>query len=532
MSNIKVSYTGDGSTVLYAITFAYINRDHVKVSVNGSGTTAFTFANDTTIQFNVAPANGAAIIIERETTADAAENTFFPNSSIRSSALNENFLQALFVSEEAREIAADAQLGNLTPGSIGTTALADGAVTNAKVSNTADIAPSKIAGTAVVDSDVRLTNQRTPLDGSVTTAKIANDAVITAKIANDAVITDKIADSAITQSKIGTNVLTPRVSEINGGPLAGFRNAIINGNFDIWQRGTSFTGAGQYTADRWVTARTGSTFTTSRQSFTFGQTDVPGQPSFFFRTVVTSVAGSANNCRSFQTIEGVQTLAGQQVTVSFWAKADSAKNIAVELVQDFGTGGSPSAAVTGIGAVKKALTTSWQKITHTVTLPSVAGKTIGSDSNDGVSLVIWFDAGSDFNARTDTLGQQSGTFDIAQVQVEPGPVATPFEKRPLGVEEILCYRYYYVAAGGNEAGSNSSSFYASGTTGAWFAGIYHHPTTMRVNPTRTTDTPVYGNSSNLTVANGSKNFTRWTVAAASAGRYTVSWSETILDSEL
>jgi hypothetical protein len=55
---------------------------------------------------------------------------------------------------------------------------------------------------------------------------------------------------------------------------------------------------------------------------------------------------------------------------------------------------------------------------------------------------IWFDAGSDFNARTDSLGQQSGTFDIAQVQIEPGPVATPFEQRPIGTELALCQRYF------------------------------------------------------------------------------------------
>jgi hypothetical protein len=91
---------------------------------------------------------------------------------------------------------------------------------------------------------------------------------------------------------------------------------------------------------------------------------------------------------------------------------------------------------------KVGLTSSWQKITQTVTVPSISGKTIGSNNNDRLSLSIWFDAGSNFNSRTDSLGQQSGTFDIAQVQIEAGPVATPFERRLIGTELALCQRYF------------------------------------------------------------------------------------------
>ena len=235
---------------------------------------------------------------------------------------------------------------------------------------------------------------------------------------------------------------TANVSAINGGPLAGFRNAIINGNFDIWQRGTSFTANGYGGADRWAVTATGSTHSTSRQAFTLGQTSVPNEPTWFHRTVVASVAGSSNQALMYQCIEDVRTFAGQQVTISFWAKADATKNIAFELTQNFGTGGSPSAEVIGIGTVKKSLTTSWQKITHTVSVPSISGKTLGSNGDNKLLLLVWFDAGSSFNSRTDTLGQQSGTFDIAQVQVEPGPVATTFERRPIGTELALCQRYY------------------------------------------------------------------------------------------
>ena len=264
-----------------------------------------------------------------------------------------------------------------------------------------------------------------------------------------------------------------QTSAINGGPLAGLRNAIINGNFDFWQRGTSFT-LTEYGADRWINNRGGTTATHSRQPFTVGQTAVPNEPTYFCRTVVSTVAGAGNFAGLFQHIEDVRTFAGQQVTVSFWAKVDATKNIAVELTQDFGTGGSPSAEVTTIGTTKVSIGTSWQKVTVTATMPSISGKTLGTNNDHSLDLFIWFDAGSTFNARTDSLGQQSGTFDIAQVQIERGPIATPFERRPIGQELALCQRYFH--AGGFYGWS-----YVTGASNVRVASVYF-ATQMRVSP--------------------------------------------------
>jgi len=100
MAITQTNYTGDGTTVLFSITFEYIKRSHVKATVGGVIETNFTFANATTIQFGTAPANGAPIVLFRETNQDEPESVFFPNSSITASALNNNTKQVLFVVQE------------------------------------------------------------------------------------------------------------------------------------------------------------------------------------------------------------------------------------------------------------------------------------------------------------------------------------------------------------------------------------------------------------------------------------------------
>ena len=225
-----------------------------------------------------------------------------------------------------------------------------------------------------------------------------------------------------------------------------FRNRLINGDFSVWQRGTSQTSTGYESADRCNNAHSGSTKTVTREEFALGQTAVPGEPAYFMRTVVSSVAGAGSYVVSQQRIEGVRTLAGRNIRLSFWAKADASRPIAIDFLQRFGTTGSPSADVSAIGAQKFNLTTSWQKFTATIAVPSISGKVV--TTNDCFEFTFWFDAGSTYNSRTNSLGQQSGTFDLALVQVEEGTVDTAFEFRPPGVELALCQRYFQILQGG------------------------------------------------------------------------------------
>lgn len=256
------------------------------------------------------------------------------------------------------------------------------------------------------------------------------------------------------------------------------RNKIINGNFDIWQRATSQTSPGYGSDDRWNNVNSGSTKTASRQTFTLGQTDVPNNPKYFSRTAVTSVAGAANLVYKEQKIESVLTSAGRTSVLSFYAKADAARNIAVEFLQVFGTGGAPSSIVTSIGVTTCALTASWAKFSIPVTFPSISGKTLGTDGNDHIIARFWFDAGSNFNSQTNSLGQQSGTFDIAQVQFEEGSVATPFEQRQVGLELSLCERFY-------QAVRYANGRYVSSVAGSYAIGTAILRETMRATPTVT-----------------------------------------------
>lgn len=225
-------------------------------------------------------------------------------------------------------------------------------------------------------------------------------------------------------------------------PILGF-NHIINGNFDIWQRAVSQTISGYGSDDRWYNQNVGSTKTHSLQNFTLGEVFPDGTPcpQYYSRTLVTSVSGIGNNTIKQNRIESVKTLAGKKVTLSFYAKANAAKNMTIEFSQQFGTGGSPSSPVY-IPPQKIALTTVWKRFVITVDIPNIAGKILGTNNNHFLQLNFWFDAGSSFNSRTNTLGFQSGTFDLAMVSLIEGDKDIKPIPRSYTEEFFLCKAFY------------------------------------------------------------------------------------------
>jgi len=233
------------------------------------------------------------------------------------------------------------------------------------------------------------------------------------------------------------------------------KNKIINGDFAINQRGFTTLGGG-YGFDRWAYAASGSTGTYTPQTFALGTAPVAGyEGKNFARLAVTTGNDFA---RLEQKIESVRTFAGQTITISFWAKGTNpttAGNLALELRQDFGTGGSPSTTLTNtVGNF--VLTANWTRYSFTYAVASIAGKTIGTDNND--NLNISFGQGT-------SVSTDAWTLDLWGVQVEAASTASPFQTASgsIGGELALCQRYYQRSTAGT-AFANFGTGSANSTT--------------------------------------------------------------------
>ena len=295
-------------------------------------------------------------------------------------------------------------------------------------------------------------------------------------------------------SQLRTNAILDanggNTATINGIPLRQGvldpENRIINGAFDFWQRGTSFTTA-VYGADRWLNGVSGGTVTMSRQAFSVGDTLGNNNPTYFARQTVSGQTLTSNLALIQQRFEGVRTYAGQTITVLGWAKRSSGSgNMAVEMAQTFGTGGSPSADVTGTGQTVT-LTGSWAPFAVTFSVPSITGKTLGTNGNDYSNINFWTSAGSDYNARTNSLGIQTIGVDLWGIHIKQGThtvaAADLYRQPELGPELARCQRYYQVYSTSGFVGA--ILVVRTATSFNDYSGNLVFPVTMRATPTAT-----------------------------------------------
>jgi len=286
------------------------------------------------------------------------------------------------------------------------------------------------------------------------------------------------------------------------GFAAGSRNMVINGQFDVWQRGTTITStasANMYYADRWRHQGWPWSGSVTQQTFANGQTDVPGNPTYFARLIIDT---NATGYQAFvQRIENnpVNRFSGKTITVSFWIKSASG-TLADGTVRAYGKSTLVGSGTDNIGAI----TTSWQKIEYTGTL----GTLTGTYYTVGLKISV------------DTL-LTSGV-DIANFQVEVGDTATPFEQKTYGQELAACQRYYQKA-------STTTPYTGPCTNGVTFGGEIYFANYFRGTPTVTTahvtsssfpgTTPTAGD-----IQKGKFYCTKTADGTSSVGYFRMSWT--------
>ena len=237
------------------------------------------------------------------------------------------------------------------------------------------------------------------------------------------ITTPSISGGTITSTTLTSPTITSAtLNSANGGPLAGLRNRITNGDMRVDQRNsgaatTTSTSAWTYTVDRWYAYSVGAIVSGTRAAGT-----APNQYVYRF-TGAASVSGIGFGQRIEAT--NIYDLQSQTVTLG----VDLANSLLTSVTwtayyptsaDSYGTFASPT---------RTSIATGTFTVTSTITRYS-APITLPANAANGLEIVF-------------TVGAQtSGTWTVGNVQIEGGSTATPFERRPVGMELSLCQRYY------------------------------------------------------------------------------------------
>jgi hypothetical protein len=266
------------------------------------------------------------------------------------------------------------------------------------------------------------------------------------------------ADNTIDNLPTGTNgqFLTANSATTTGlewTTPASTGNAIINGGFDIWQRGTSFASGAAigYRADRWI-GLSGSSQAVERS------TDVPS--SNFAYSAITTTSSNAFNTLSYRIEEQQAIQLIGTATFSLYAKnlsGTTGLRLQLRTPTAKDNWSSSTSILILVLAEAGSFNSEWQRYSVTFEIPS------------GVK---------DYGLGLEIQRTASGTtsFAITGVQLEAGPVATPFRRNAnsLQAELAACQRYYF-------RGGNAATGIFNGATTARFSLPY--PVEMRSQPT-------------------------------------------------
>ncbi len=297
------------------------------------------------------------------------------------------------------------------------------------------------------------------------------------------------ASPAIVLAADGT--ATAQLSSLNGGALSGARNRIINGDMRIDARNAgasvTVTTSNEYTLDRWQAGATASS------KFTVQQNAGSVTPPAGFTNYLGCTSSAATSLAAGdyylvqQKVEGFNvsdlawgTANASSVTLSFWVRSSLTGTFGGAIQNSAGNRSYPFTY-----SISSANT--WEK--KTITIPGDTSGTWLTTNGIGLYLLFGLGVGSTFSGTagawagsnflsatgaTSVVGTNGATFYITGVQLEPGSVATPFERRSYGQELALCQRYFQL----NQVGTAIDT-----TSGVVYGGNCYHKVEMRAAPT-------------------------------------------------
>ena len=306
------------------------------------------------------------------------------------------------------------------------------------------------------------------------------------------------------------------------------RNLIINGAFQVAQRGTSSPNQGYSTVDRFKTENQGVDEGPTRAQVDVASGTTPYTLGFrkaFKITNGDNTSGAeAGDYHEIVYKTEAQDLANSgwnytssssNITLSFWVKASVAQNYYFRFQTKDGTSYNYPMETGSLSA------DTWTKITKTISGNS--NLQIDNDNGEGPKIAWSLFKGTNFTASSVTLNQwaayadgtqtpdqtttwwttNDATFELTGVQLEVGSHATDFEHRSFGQELALCQRYYY---------QNTAHLYLC-HYGSNSINNMFHPVQMRTTPTVSETTT----SGNLTSISQITNLSCYYYKASSAG---------------
>lgn len=302
---------------------------------------------------------------------------------------------------------------------------------------------------------------------------------------------------------------------------------IINGNFRVWQRSLSSSIFGYNTADRWFNNYSGGTTTQASGNFAAGDFFGRNNPLYYLRRTVTGQTTISHYSTMQQRIEGVRSFSGRTVSVLGWARTISGSGtLVIDMIQNFGTGGSPSSTV-AIAPVTLTIGATWTPFAAVFSVPSITGKTFGTNFNDHLEVSFWQSGGSDWNSRTNSIGLQTSTMDFWGLHIRDGVYdansVSLYVEPELTGEIARCQRYYTTGRMFMQGNMASAGNMGTGT------GL---PTRMRTVPTVTVAT---SSQTGLTAGPFVQNVTNISVgfnATFSAGGGAFAFVDFTADAEL